>query len=235
LTLDDQPSRADELGGTYRSLGVSETGHDRLTTTVQASTIRISVADDGALVTESGGTTHRWIERDSLLFENAETGELLAFDERDGQVGYLTFGSNPATAYGKIGVVDRLDTHLAVVTIGLLGLLSGTLGWPTAALVRRFRGGDSSTMPPSYGRGATTQHCSRGWSLVGQGLRWSGSSFWRLGTLRSSPSQCCPRHQSRSVCYSSCRYWASLELWLPVGSSGSHGARQGSISAVSTR
>jgi len=142
LTPDDQPSRADELGGTYRSLSVSETGHDRLTTTVQTSTIRISVADGGALVTESGGTTHRWIERDSLLFENAETGELLAFDERDGQVGYLTFGSNPATAYGKTGVVDRLDTHLAVVTIGLLGLLSGTLGWPTAALVRRFRGGE---------------------------------------------------------------------------------------------
>lgn len=140
-TPDGRPTRADELGGTYRSLRVSETGHDRLPTTVQASTIRVSVAEDGALVTESGGQTGRWVEREPLLFEHVETGRLLAFDERDGQIGYLALGASPTTAFGKIGTADRLDTHLAVAVVGLLGMLSGVLGWPTAALVRRFRGG----------------------------------------------------------------------------------------------
>jgi CubicO group peptidase (beta-lactamase class C family) len=139
-TPDGRPARADELAGTYRSLRVSETGHDRLPTTLQASTVRVSVAEGGALVTESGGTTSRWVEREPLLFEHVESGRLLAFDERDGAVGYLAFGSSPTTAFGKIGVGDRLDTHLAVAVVGLLGMLSGVLGWPVAALVRRFRG-----------------------------------------------------------------------------------------------
>jgi hypothetical protein len=101
----------------------------------------VSVADDGALVVESGGSTNRWIEREPLLFEHAETGDLLAFDERDGEIGYLAFGPSPATAFGKIGPIDRLDTHLAVTVVTLLGLLSGGIGWPVAALVRRVRGG----------------------------------------------------------------------------------------------
>jgi CubicO group peptidase (beta-lactamase class C family) len=140
-TADGRPTRADELAGTYRSLRVSETGHDRLPTTVQAPTVRVSVAEGGVLVTESGGTTSRWVERGPLLFEHVESGRLLAFDERDGAVGYLAFGSSPTTAFGRIGVGDRLDTHLAVAVVGLLGMLSGVLGWPVAALVRRFRGG----------------------------------------------------------------------------------------------
>lgn len=143
---DGSPSRAEELTGRYRSLRHSRDWHDRVTTTLQATTVDVSVADDGALVTEMNGETDRWVEIEPLLFERTDGTQRLAFGEgADGGVEYLYHGADPITAFGRIGTVDRLALHLAVAAATVLGLVSAIAGPPLAALARAIgigTGGD---------------------------------------------------------------------------------------------
>lgn len=139
LAPDGRPTRADELGGTYRSLRVSKTGFDRLPTTLQASAVSVSIDDDGALVTESGGGTNRWVETEPLVFEHVDERRTLAFGEGDGGIEHLFVGSNPATAYGRIGLRDEIGTHAIATAVSVLVLLSGVVGWPVLAALRRYR------------------------------------------------------------------------------------------------
>ncbi|KTG07641.1 penicillin-binding protein [Haloprofundus marisrubri] len=144
LTPDGQPTNAAALEGTYRSLRLSKTGHDRLPTTVQAPTIDVSIADDGALVTEAGGQSNRWIEREPLVFEHEDGGRRLAFgsgseSDDDGDIEYLFLDSNPATALARVDRFDQLNLHAAILGISVLGMLSGVVGWPLAAGIERFR------------------------------------------------------------------------------------------------
>ncbi|WP_436908882.1 serine hydrolase domain-containing protein [Halosimplex marinum] len=141
LSPDGQPTRADDLGGTYRSLRRSWTWHDRVTTTLQAGTVEVSVADDGALVTTGGSTTNRWVEIEPLVFERVDGGERLAFDTgSDGDdIEYLHRGANPTTAYGRVGGADRLSLHAVLTVLSLVGLLSAVFGWPAATAVGWFR------------------------------------------------------------------------------------------------
>ncbi|ADQ66935.1 penicillin-binding protein, beta-lactamase class c [Halogeometricum borinquense DSM 11551] len=146
LTPDGRPTKADALEGTYRSLRTSKTGHDRLTTTLQAQTISVSIDDDGALVTESGGRTNRWVETAPLVFEHVSEQRTLAFGESDDGIEHLFVGSNPATAYGRIGVQDKLTTHMTATAASVLVLLSGVVGWPILAAIRRFRGSGNGSV-----------------------------------------------------------------------------------------
>lgn len=147
LTPTENPTRAEELEGTYRSLRVSKTGYDRLTTTLQASTVSVSIADDGALVTESGGQTNRWVETAPLVFEHVEERRTLAFGEDGDDIHYLFMGSNPATAYGRIGFRDQLPTHAAVTAASVLVLLSGVIGWSILGVVRWYGGSTGDAVP----------------------------------------------------------------------------------------
>ncbi|QPV64262.1 beta-lactamase family protein [Halosimplex litoreum] len=146
LSPDGQPTRTDDLGGTYRSLRHSRSWHDRVTTTLQADTVEVSVADDGALVTTGGSVTRRWVEIEPLVFERVDGSERLAFDTgTDGEaIEYLHRGANPTTAYGRVGGVDRLSLHAALTVLSILGLLSAVFGWPTAAAIGWFRSGDDT-------------------------------------------------------------------------------------------
>lgn len=146
LTPDGSPTRAEELEGTYRSLRVSKTGYDRLPTTLQASTVSVSIADDGALVTESGGQMDRWVETAPLIFEHVEERRTIAFGEGNDGIEYLFLGSNPATAYGRIGFQDRLTTQVAVTAASALVLLSGVIGWPLLAVVRWYKDSSSGSV-----------------------------------------------------------------------------------------
>ncbi|WP_436929461.1 serine hydrolase domain-containing protein [Halosimplex halobium] len=142
---DGQPTRADDLGGTYRSLRRSWTWHDRVTTTLQADTVEVSVADDGALVTTAGSATNRWVEVEPLVFERVDGRERLAFDTGGGDdIEYLHRGANPTTAYGRVEGTDRLSLHAALTVLSLLGLFSAVFGWPAATAVRWFRSGDDA-------------------------------------------------------------------------------------------
>lgn len=137
-SLDGTPTRADELEGIYRSLRQSHTWHDRATSVLNASTVSVSVADDGALVTEGGGETNRWIEIEPLVFEHETGRRRIAFGEDDGSVEYLFRGGSP-TAYGRVGGLEQLWIHGVLALVALLGAFSGVVGWPGEALYRRIR------------------------------------------------------------------------------------------------
>lgn len=141
LSPDGQPERATELSGTYRSLQRSHTWHDRLTSVLTAGTVDVRVADDGALVTERGGTATRWIEIAPLVFEHEEGGGRIAFGERDGEIAYLFRGGSP-TAFGRVEGLDRLGVHAVVAVVTLLGVFSAIGAWPMRPLSDRIGTGD---------------------------------------------------------------------------------------------
>lgn len=138
LSPDGSPTRAADLGGTYRSLQQSHTWHDRTTSVLNASTLSVSVADDGALVTADGSTTTRWIEIEPLVFERVDGQRRLAFGDHDGDIEYLSINGSP-TAYGRITGLEQLSVHGALAVITLLGMFSAILGWPGASIVRQSR------------------------------------------------------------------------------------------------
>lgn len=138
LSPDGPPTRADELGGTYRPLQQSHTWHDRVTSVLNAGPVTVRVADDGALVTESGGSTDRWVETEPLVFHHESDGRRIAFGTRDGRVQYLFRGGSP-TAFGRVEGLERLRLHGVLALVTMLGALSSVVGWPSGALYRRLR------------------------------------------------------------------------------------------------
>lgn len=138
LSPDGEPTRADELTGTYRALQQSHTWHDRATTVLNAPTLSVRVADDGALVTERGDSTNRWVEIEPLVFRHESDGRRIAFGEDDGTIQYLFSGGSP-TAFGRVEGVDRLQLHGVLALLTMFGALSSLVGWPGGALYRRLR------------------------------------------------------------------------------------------------
>ncbi|WP_075936184.1 serine hydrolase [Halosegnis longus] len=148
-TPDGTPTRAEELTGTYRSLQQSHTWHDALTSTLNAPTVEIHVADDGALVTDAGGTTSRWIEIAPLVFERTDGSRRLAFGERDGDIEYLYRGGSP-TAFARIRTLDRLWLHGLFVLATVIGMLSTSLRWSETTLYQLLRDGDGAVSRRLY-------------------------------------------------------------------------------------
>ncbi|RQH03395.1 serine hydrolase domain-containing protein [Natrarchaeobius oligotrophus] len=138
---DGPPRRADDLVGTYRGVRIAESTHARLSSTLQAGQIDVSV-DDGYLVTDAGGGTTRWIEREPLVFDEADGTGTLAFRDDGGAVTHLFTGFH---AYERIARHESLAVHGGLVGATTLGMLSGLAAWPLSWGWRRF-GGDSSTV-----------------------------------------------------------------------------------------
>ncbi|WP_435115852.1 serine hydrolase domain-containing protein [Halolamina sp. C58] len=138
LAPDGEPTRAAELTGTYRALQQSHTWHDRATSVLNAPTIGVRVADDGALVTERGDSTNRWVEIEPLVFQHESDGRRIAFGEAGGRIQYLFSGGSP-TAFGRVERVDRLQLHGVLALLTMFGALSSVGGWPAGALYRRLR------------------------------------------------------------------------------------------------
>lgn len=132
------PTRADDLTGTYRSLRQSYTWHDRATSVLNAGTLTVRVAEDGALVTEGGDSRQRWVEIEPLVFEHVDGGRRIAFGEEDGDVTYLFQGGSP-TAYGPVEGLANLRLHGVLALCTLLGVLSSVVRWPGGALLHRLR------------------------------------------------------------------------------------------------
>lgn len=143
------PERADALTGTYRSISYSKTGHDRITTMLQAPTVNVSVAEDGALVTERGGSSDRWIEVEPLVFEHERKDRRLAFltegVDTSGTVEYLCFGGT-VSAYAPVKGVDQLPFHLALGGVATLGVGSALAGW-SGVVAARWARGDGRLIP----------------------------------------------------------------------------------------
>lgn len=139
-----RPDRADALEGTYRAVRTAETTHSRLITTVQAGEIAVTVDDDGYVTTEIGGETTRWVERESLVFDEAEGHETLAFGGRGGELTHLYLGPQ---AFRRRS--ESLALHSALGAGSTVGMLSGGVGWPALRGWRRFRRRNDRDSTPS--------------------------------------------------------------------------------------
>ena len=139
---DGSPDRAAALEGTYRGVRIAESTHARLSSTLQAGTVDVSIDEDGYLVTDVGGPD-RWVQRpeEPLVFEAVDGDETLAFRERNGEVTHLFLGFQ---AFERISWYESLAVHGGVAGVTTLGMLSGAVGWPLARAKRRFAGEDSS-------------------------------------------------------------------------------------------
>ena len=183
LTPTGDPERADVLTGTYRSVRSSKTGHDRLTTTLQAPTVTVDVADDGALVTERGGTENRWIEIEPLVFEHERADRRLAFRtagaEAGGPVEYLCFGG-VVSALAPVEGVDRLPVHLAVGGAAALGTGSALVGWPAVAALR---GSDDGRVLPAPQRLRSDPSTQAKWVAGGTALAFLSFLVLAVGQL----------------------------------------------------
>lgn len=143
---DGRPERASELTGTYRSIRMPYTTSEKLVGATD--TVSVSVDDRGRLVTTSAlSGTQRWVEREPLYFEEVGGSDALAFDETDGDVTHLFFGSRPPTAYSRIATWEEPLVHGAVLAVSLLVFLSALLGWPAAAAWRHYRGRTGPAAP----------------------------------------------------------------------------------------
>jgi len=176
LTPTGQPSRTDTLEGTYRSVRVSKTGHDRITTTLQAPTVNVSVGEDGTLHTTRGSTSQRWVEVEPLVFEHVSENRRLAFrtsgEGTDGSVEYLFLGGS-VSAYAPVRGVDKLSRHALVAGLTILGMLSIVVGAPAAALVRWYRGGDDTAFLPDRSRLRTEPAAQARWVAGGAVLAFA--------------------------------------------------------------
>lgn len=122
-----RPARAGELAGTYRTVRVPETTHDAFPSLLGATSVDVSVANDGALLVAIDGDQQRWIEREPLVFQHEETGRTLAFDETDGEITHLYVGGVPS-AFATLEWHESLTFHSAVLLASLLCLVAG-LWW----------------------------------------------------------------------------------------------------------
>lgn len=139
---DGRPTRGNDLVGRYRSIRRSETSHERFTSTfVNATTVDVRIADDGALVTTSGEQMDRWVETTPLVFEHERTSRRLTFltDDAD-RIAYLTFGGG-VSAFEPVA---DFTADGAVAVGATIGLASGALR-PAAATVQRWTDDDSTS------------------------------------------------------------------------------------------
>ncbi|RQG91487.1 class A beta-lactamase-related serine hydrolase [Natrarchaeobius halalkaliphilus] len=141
---DGLPERTDDLAGTYRGVRIAESTHARLSSTLQAGEIDVSVDDDGYLVTDSDGGTTRWIEREPLVFDEVDGTGTLAFRDDGGELTHLFTGFH---AYERISRHESLSLHGGLAGVTALGMVSGLAAWPLSWGWRRFGGGDPSDGP----------------------------------------------------------------------------------------
>lgn len=116
------PHRADELSGTYRILRYGTNAHDSLLTTVNAPTVEVELADDGALLVDDGDERARWIEIEPLVFEREDDAdERLAFGDHEGTIEHLFLGGTPS-AFVKTDWHESTMLHGGLALGGLFGL-----------------------------------------------------------------------------------------------------------------
>jgi CubicO group peptidase (beta-lactamase class C family) len=139
LAPEGRPERADELEGTYRPFPVHEhTTYEKLVLSAYTSDIEIRIEGDGTLVTETGSTS-RWVEIEPLVFRRVDGQRTLAFHEESGEITALSSDAMPWASV-PISRLDDLTVQAGLALGASLVALSGSLGWPLTAAVRRYRG-----------------------------------------------------------------------------------------------
>ncbi|WP_207212749.1 serine hydrolase domain-containing protein [Halogeometricum borinquense] len=153
LTPSGMPERADELGGRYRSVSVTDkTAKDKaIFGYLKRQPIDVRVADDGRVITEQGDSVDEWVEIEPLLFEHVEKDEKILFRTEDGEITHLLQGLG---AYEQIGYLQQLSVQGWLAAVATVTTLTGLLWWPAARAWRHVRGGTAP--PPSATRARWT-------------------------------------------------------------------------------
>jgi len=149
---DGEPTRANDVTGTYRTLRSPYTTSEKLLG-VQ-SNVSVSVDDQGRLVTTGPSGSTRWVEASELYFEAVDGSDALAFGETDSEITHLFFDSRPPSAYERLGAFEQPSTHATIVGLSILAFLGAVLGWTATGLWRWHRGEtrDRPTSPLRYTR-----------------------------------------------------------------------------------
>jgi CubicO group peptidase (beta-lactamase class C family) len=135
----DPPTRGSDLSGTYRSTAVTDAESFEKAVLATRPSLTVRIADTGDLVTERGGTTHRWTEVAPLVFRRVDGTDTLVFRESDDEIRYLFRASAPLDSFESVPWSGQLGVHSQLALGAGLVTLSGAVGWPVAALWRRYR------------------------------------------------------------------------------------------------
>jgi hypothetical protein len=135
---DGPPTHADELVGRYRPLLVTDSTAFEKTLygiTSSATTVRV---EDGTLVTERRGTTHRWIEESPTEFRRADGEDRLVFTGADDGRTTLYRTTEPRPPSASVPLSGQGSVHGPLALVAGLTVFSGAIGWPVAAGWRRY-------------------------------------------------------------------------------------------------
>ncbi|MDF9746548.1 serine hydrolase domain-containing protein [Natrinema salsiterrestre] len=147
LTPAGRPERADEIEGSYRPFPVHEhTTYGKLLLSTYTADVEVRIEDDGTLVTDTGSTS-RWVEVEPLVFRRVDGQRTLVFHEDGDDIAALSSDGMPWAAV-PITRLDDLSVQAGLALGASLVALSGSLGWPLAAAVRRYRGSPQSRSGP---------------------------------------------------------------------------------------
>lgn len=144
MTPTGQPTRVDTLTGTYRSRTVTDTASfEKALYGITRPSTSVRVDDDGTLVTDNGGTTHRWVEVSLLVFRRTDGEDTLVFQPSDEGTTYLFCATDLRLPVESVPWYEQARGDGPLTLVAGLAALSGALGWPLAAVWRRYRGGTS--------------------------------------------------------------------------------------------
>ncbi|WP_276301659.1 serine hydrolase domain-containing protein [Halorussus lipolyticus] len=136
--------------GAFRTTRISDTDFTKIAAV--NGDFRVRVAGNGGsaegggeetavLVTSRPGRgTQRWIRTGPTLFEEVGGDGRMAFRVEEGRASYVFFDDAAPQSFERIGWWETTAVQGGLFGGALLILASALLGWPTAALWRRFRG-----------------------------------------------------------------------------------------------
>ncbi|MFA9516896.1 serine hydrolase domain-containing protein [Halopenitus sp. H-Gu1] len=139
-----QPTRADSVTGRYRSLHVTDTSSfEKTLYGITRPTTVVRIADDGTLVTDRRGETHRWIETDPFVFRRSDGADTLVFKPSAEGTTHLFQASDPWSPRAVVPWYEQGRIHGPLALLSGVLVLSGVVGWPLAAGWRRYQNAES--------------------------------------------------------------------------------------------
>jgi CubicO group peptidase (beta-lactamase class C family) len=124
--------------GSFRTTRISVTDFTKVAGV--NSDFRVQEAENGTLVTSVPGRgTQRWIRAGPTVFEEIGGDGKIAFRVEDGQATYVFFDAAAPQSFERIALWETTTVQAGLFAGTLLLFVSGILGWPAAALRRRWR------------------------------------------------------------------------------------------------
>jgi CubicO group peptidase (beta-lactamase class C family) len=137
---------------------------------------RVTRTDEGRLVTSvPGAGTQQWVRTGPTVFEEVAGDGRMAFRVEDGRVTYAFFDRAAPQSFERIGFWETTLAQGGLFAGALLVFLSGIVGWPAAALWRRFRSWRRRRRGPESGRAPTRPRANGGTRATAGAASGSGS------------------------------------------------------------